>query len=99
MQSLNFEANRNLTVKVTEDGTSLSQTARWCWGTNKTVTNIVSNGELFAWKLDKLTADALWFYDEDNSYFKLEPKKQIDANSNGVILKLGLLKGPITVLF
>jgi hypothetical protein len=72
---LKFEANGNLTVKATEGSASFSQNAKWSWGTNETTINIVIESDQLVWKLDKLTADALWFYDEDESYFKLEPKK------------------------
>ena len=73
--TITFETNGDLIIKATGEGTTLSQTAKWSWGTNETTINVLIYGEQLVWKLDKLTADALWFYDEEESFLKLEPQK------------------------
>lgn len=73
---LKFEVNGNLIVQSSDDdGQPVTQTIKWSWGANETTINVILYGEQLVWKLDKLTADALWFYDEDESFIKLEPKK------------------------
>lgn len=73
--AITFETNGNLIIKATESGITFSQNAKWSWGTNETTINVVIFDEQQIWKLNKLTADALWFYDEDESLLKLEAKK------------------------
>lgn len=73
---LKFEVNGNLIVQSSDDdGQPVTLTIKWSWGANETTINVLFYGEQLVWKLDKLTADALWLYDEEESFFKMEPKK------------------------
>lgn len=73
--SLKFEKSGMLVIEVTDDdGEPFSQTVQWEWGTNETTIEVLFLGEELIWVVDKLTADAFWFYDEEESFFKLEPK-------------------------
>jgi hypothetical protein len=73
---LKFEVNGNLILQsIDDDGESFTVALNWAWAENETKINISMFGEQLIWKLDKLTTDILWIYDEEDSLIKLVPNK------------------------
>ena len=73
---LKFEVNGNLILQsIDDDGQPVRLTIKWSWTENETKIIISMSGEQLIWKLDKLTTDLLWVYDEEDSLIKLKPNK------------------------
>lgn len=73
---LKFEVNGTLILQgIDDDDLPLTQTLKWSWAENETEIIITMFGEQIIWKLDKLTTDMLWIYDEDDTLIKMVPNK------------------------